>query len=60
MKDEEFIGDGVYVSFNGWQIRLRAPREHGDHVVFIEPRMWANLVEYAQKVWNPNKENNNG
>lgn len=34
---EVYIGDGLYASFDGYQIRLRAPRENGDHVVFLEP-----------------------
>jgi len=25
-----------YASWDGWQVRLRAPREHGDHEVFLE------------------------
>ena len=28
--------DGVYVSHDGWQVKLRAPRENGDHEVFLE------------------------
>jgi hypothetical protein len=31
---ETYLGDGLYASFDGWQIRLRAPRENGDHEVF--------------------------
>lgn len=33
---EVYLGDGLYASFDGWQIRLRAPRENGDHEVFLE------------------------
>jgi hypothetical protein len=34
---ETYLGDGLYASFDGWQIRLRAPREGGvDHEVFLE------------------------
>jgi hypothetical protein len=33
---ETFLGDGLYVSFDGYQIRLRAPRADGDHEVFLE------------------------
>ena len=31
--DETYLGDGLYASFDGWQFRLRAPREFGDHIV---------------------------
>jgi hypothetical protein len=33
---EVYLGDGLYASFDGYQIRLRAPREGGDHEVFLE------------------------
>ena len=33
---ETYLGDGLYASFDGWQVRLRAPRENGDHEVFLE------------------------
>jgi hypothetical protein len=33
---ETCLGDGLYASFDGYQIRLRAPREGGDHEVFLE------------------------
>lgn len=33
---EEYLGDGLYVSFDGWHYCIRAPREGGDHVVYLE------------------------
>ena len=33
---ETYLGDGLYASFDGFQVRLRAPQENGDHVVFLE------------------------
>ena len=33
---ETYLGDGLYASFDGWQVKLRAPREGGDHEVFLE------------------------
>jgi len=35
-REETYLGDGLYASFDGWQVRLRAPRETGDHVVYLE------------------------
>jgi hypothetical protein len=40
---EEFIGDGLYVSFDGWQIWLRTPRPEGDHRIAMEPDVWRSL-----------------
>lgn len=35
--NETYLGDGLYASFDGYQITLRAPREGGDHYVALEP-----------------------
>ena len=34
--NETYLGDGLYASWDGYQIRLRAPRDGGDHEVFLE------------------------
>lgn len=47
---EEFLYDGIYASFDGWQIKLRVERETGDHVIYLEPRAWDDLKRYAKKV----------
>lgn len=36
MNEEHYLGDGLYASFDGWQIKFRAPREDGDHEVYLE------------------------
>lgn len=41
---EIYLGAGVHVSFNGWTIRLRSPREDGDCEVFLEPAMMRDLM----------------
>jgi hypothetical protein len=33
---ETYLGDGLYASWDGWQVRLRAPRANGDHMVYLE------------------------
>lgn len=40
---EHYIGDGLYVRFDGWQIWLWAPRENGDHEIALEPDAWQGL-----------------
>jgi hypothetical protein len=51
MSDEErietYLGDGLYASFDGWYIWLRAPREHGDHMVGLEPPVYRALLRYV-------------
>ena len=46
--NETYLGDGLYVSFDGWQLKLRAPREQGDHEVYMEPSVWFALVDYVK------------
>lgn len=52
---EEYLGDGLYVSFDGWQFCLRAPRENGDHVVYLEPCAVKQFNEYVQRATAPRK-----
>jgi hypothetical protein len=54
MIPEIYLGDGLYASFDGWQIRLRAPRRNGD-VIFLEPYAWVSLLTFAGKCWPPDK-----
>jgi hypothetical protein len=34
---EVYLGDRLFASWDGWQVKLRAPREGGDHEVYLEP-----------------------
>ena len=47
---EEYLGDGLYASFDGCQIVLRAPRIGGDHWVALEPGVIEAFIAYAQSV----------
>jgi hypothetical protein len=47
---EEYIGDGLYASFDGWQFCLRAPRENGDHYVYLEPQVLRSFNEYTKRM----------
>jgi len=50
MSREEYLGDGLYVSFDGWQFCLRAPRESGeDHVVYLEDSLLRNFMDYVKR-----------
>jgi len=49
MSDETYIGDGLYASFDGYQIRLRAPREGGDHVVYLDDATFCSFMDYVQE-----------
>jgi hypothetical protein len=45
-----YLGDGVYASFDGFQIWL-AVNHHENKVVAIEPKVMETLLGYAQVVW---------
>lgn len=50
MDNEEFLGDGLYVSFDGYALTLRAPRLGGDHFVVLEPQVYFALVDYVKRL----------
>ena len=43
------LGDGVYASFDGYQIWLAA-NHHENKVIALEPRVLENLIEYAERI----------
>jgi hypothetical protein len=46
---ETYLGDGLYASYDGFALTLRAPREFGDHYVVLEPRELEAFLAYAQR-----------
>jgi hypothetical protein len=51
MSDKEtYLGDGLYASFDGFMVTLRAPREHGDHFVALEPEVLHNFLRYLNEI----------
>ena len=50
-REENYLGDGLYASFDGWNIWLRAPRENGDHMVALEPSTYDTLNNFARTAW---------
>ena len=47
---QDYIGDGVYVSFDGYQICV-AVNDPENVVAYFEPQVFAALVRYADRVW---------
>jgi hypothetical protein len=46
--EDEYLGDGLYASFDGWMFRLWTERENGVHEVFLEPSVVARFNAYAK------------
>lgn len=49
-QNETYLGDGLYVSVDGWSLTLRAPRLGGDHYVVLEPEVMVALLKYIATV----------
>lgn len=47
---EVYLGDGLYASFDGLMITLRAPREHGNHWVGLEPSVLRAFDEFRKRI----------
>lgn len=45
--EEAYLGDGLYASFDGEHIRLRAPRIDGDHWVALERDVYRALLHWV-------------
>ena len=46
---DRYLGDGVYASFDGYQIWLAA-NHHENKVIALEPSVFAALVEYEREL----------
>ena len=60
IEKETYLGDGVYASFDGYQIWL-AVNQESNHVVALDPNVFAKLCQYVEmlKMSNSNfKEKN--
>jgi hypothetical protein len=43
-----YVGDGVYVSFDGEHVWLRTRREHAVHEIGLAPEVWNELKLYVE------------
>ena len=48
---QQYLGDGVYASFDGFQIWL-AVNHHSNKVVALEPDVFRNLIQYQHELKN--------
>ena len=52
--DSTYLGDGVYASFDGYQIWL-AVNHHENKQIALEPKVMEALLAYANRVWGGDK-----
>ena len=55
-EQERYLGDGLYASLAGDMIKLRAPRDEGDHVVYLETGVYRELVRFGREHGFPEPE----
>ncbi len=48
-KHQEYLGDGVYASFDGYHINL-AVNHHTNHAIALEPEVIDSLKNYFNKI----------
>lgn len=47
--DEQYIGDAVYVSFDGYQLKLRTG-DGNQQVIYMEPNVYFSLINYVGRL----------
>ncbi len=47
---KDYIGDGVYVGFNGFDVTLWTDREEGRHWIVLEPEVMASLNRFWERM----------
>jgi hypothetical protein len=51
--EKSYLGDGVYVHHDGYQIWLTAPRETEEHQIALEPEVLHNFMGWLANFQNP-------
>ena len=52
MRREVYLGDGLYASFDGYQVILRTERKPSDHWVALDPEVWLGLRRFIdEEAW---------
>ncbi len=49
MENETYLGDAVYASFDGWQIKLRTG-DGNNQVIYLEPSVWYSLMAFVDSL----------
>lgn len=50
-KEDTYLGDGLYASYDGWQVELYASngRDKTNHV-YLEPAVLAEFLDYLERL----------
>jgi len=53
--NEVYLGDAVFASFDGYQIRLRTD-DGNNQVIYLEPEVLKKLMNYADNVFSKDRQ----
>lgn len=48
--EKVYVGDGVYVRWDGFALELTTERAEGTHWIVLEPQVWANLTAFVERL----------
>lgn len=51
-REDRYLGDGAYASFDGFQFRIYAARESDVSEVFLEPDVLKAFIDYTKECLN--------
>jgi hypothetical protein len=55
MSNETYLGDAVYASFDGWQIKLRTG-DGNNQVIYLEPGVYERLTQFVASLHNTGEQ----
>ena len=50
MTHKTYLGDGLYATFDGWDVTLTAPTEAGVRWVVLEPKVLDNFLTWIESL----------
>jgi hypothetical protein len=55
MNNETYLGDAVYASFDGYQIKLRTG-DANNQVIYLEPGVYEQLKKFVASLYNTGEQ----
>jgi hypothetical protein len=51
MNTKIYLGDGLYVDYDGYQFELYTDREDGRHTVYLDPDVLERFISYTKTMF---------
>ena len=56
LKQKDYLGDGVYASFDGMHIVLEVERDERTERIYLDSNIYDALIRYHDKIFGPQNE----